>query len=178
MWRIARESLIVFCLTLETTSEPSLVSDVIRTSTHANSKSVFSVLFLQHLARNSRWHGKRVVVLTDSMATLYCVQKGRTSAANMKFGMNQIAALSIVCDFRVHPCYISTHFNPADYESRGRKRTSRPCATTTPSYQRYLHEVKRSARWLRSNGHIRSDSPCASWDSSCSSSQFGQPSII
>ena len=71
-------------------------------------------LFLRHLARSSRWHGRRVTILTDSMATLFCVQKGRTSAPNMKLGMGQIAAVSIACGMVVHPVYISTHFNPAE----------------------------------------------------------------
>ena len=63
------------------------------------------------------WHGRRVEILTDSMANLFCVQKGRASAPNMKLGMGQIAAISLACGMRVHPCYISTRFNPAEDES-------------------------------------------------------------
>ena len=63
-------------------------------------------LFVRHLARNARWHGKRVVVLADALATYHCVRKGRTSAPNMKMGMNEISAALLACDIRIHPCYI------------------------------------------------------------------------
>ncbi len=42
---------------------------------------------LKGIARNARLRRSRVVVLTDSLAVLYSVRKGRSSAANLAYGL-------------------------------------------------------------------------------------------
>ena len=132
-------------------------------------------LYLRHLARSVKWHGRRLTVLTDSLATLFCIQKGRTSAPNMRLGMAQIAATSLACGMMVHPVYINTLLNPANDESRGVKRT---VASPTPrgSFHQAVHEAKRACRRFRAAGYMPARGGAPSWDSSCSSSVCTQPS--
>ena len=74
----------------------------------------------QHLARSCTNHGKRHLILTDSMSAVLSLTKGRggTSASNRI--CRQVGALSLACDFDLHFRWIASELNPADAASRRR----------------------------------------------------------
>ena len=78
------------------------------------------VWIVQHLARSCSNHGKRHLILTDSMSGVLSLTKGRggTSASNRI--CRQVGALSLACDFDLHFRWIASELNPADAASRKR----------------------------------------------------------
>lgn len=135
-------------------------------------------LTLRNITRHSRGHKKRITVLTDSLAVLYSVRKGRTSAPNLVPGM-RVAALVLACDLKLRMAYIPSRWNPADADSRGQKRRSEKSRSERGARlshtERRLHELSRSVRRLIACGHMTPPDAASRWTSSCSSSCLGQP---
>ncbi len=64
-----------------------------RSGFHASRLEIgaFSMI-LKSIARDARRHRSRVLILTDSLAVLFGVRKGRSSAPNFAYGLRQVAA--------------------------------------------------------------------------------------
>ena len=73
----------------------------------------------RHLARSrSNWN-KRILILTDSMATLGAIGKGRSSVPSFLRHTRMIAAISLGFGMLPYLRYIPSELNPADGPSRG-----------------------------------------------------------
>ena len=75
---------------------------------------------VQHLARSSRNHGCRHLLLSDSMSCVLALTKGRGSSSGMNRICRQIAALSLACDFHLFYRWCPSELNPADKPSRNK----------------------------------------------------------
>ena len=79
--------------------------------------------------------GKRVLIMTDSQATLGTMAKGRSSALGMKREARKVAAISLAYGIKFYWRYIRTHRNPADGPSRGK-----PLKTIKSQHVKPTHE--------------------------------------
>lgn len=75
---------------------------------------------VQHLARSQVNHGKRHLILSDSMTAILALTKGRGNSRSMNRIARQIAALSLACDFQLNYRWIASELNAADSPSRCR----------------------------------------------------------
>lgn len=75
---------------------------------------------VQHLVRCSRNHGRRHLIITDSMSNVLALTKGRggTSASNRI--CRQVGSLSLACGLQLHYRWCASELNAADAPSRGR----------------------------------------------------------
>ena len=77
------------------------------------------VAVLRHLSRSSpAWH-KRVLIFTDSLVTLGCLGKGRSSARGLLRVCRQAAAIQLACRIRLYLRWVPSERNLADAPSRG-----------------------------------------------------------
>ena len=74
----------------------------------------------QHLARSRRQHGKKHLVLTDSMSAILALSKGRSSAGVMNRVCRQHAALMFATGMYFGLRWVPSELNPADRPSRGK----------------------------------------------------------
>jgi hypothetical protein len=97
------------------------------TQEHINVQEARTVVSLmRHLARTSQAWGSRVLVLTDSMVTLGCLSKGRSSASPLLRLCRMTAAITLSLRIRLLLRYIPSEMNPADGPSRGMKVGAAP----------------------------------------------------
>eukprot|EP00435_Cladocopium_sp_Y103_P028683 s382_g7.t1 len=75
---------------------------------------------VQHLVRCSRSHGRRHLIISDSMSNVLALTKGRggTSASNRI--CRQIGSLSLACGLQLHFRWCASELNAADAPSRGK----------------------------------------------------------
>ncbi len=78
------------------------------------------VWLAQHLARSSKNHNKRHLVLTDSMTACLALEKGRSSTPSINRICRQIAALQFMTGFEIRTRWIPSELNPGDPPSRAR----------------------------------------------------------
>lgn len=78
------------------------------------------VWLVQHLARSQANHGKRHLIISDSMTSILALSKGRGHAKSMNRVCRQIAALSLSCGLQLHYRWVASELNPADSPSRNR----------------------------------------------------------
>lgn len=78
-------------------------------SSHINVKETrVALMSVRHVARVSRWHCHRLVVLSDSMVALGCLEKGRSSCSRELNGeCRRLAAYSIGCCLGARFRYVS-----------------------------------------------------------------------
>ena len=74
---------------------------------------------LRHLCRSKAAHGRKVLVLMDSMAALGVIGKGRSSSPPLLRLARQRAAYELAFDIYLTVRYIPSEVNPADGPSRG-----------------------------------------------------------
>ena len=74
---------------------------------------------LQHLARSSLQHGRKHLILTDSMSCSLALSKGRSSNSSMNRICRQAGAILLATGMRVSCRWIPSEINPADRPSRG-----------------------------------------------------------
>ena len=139
-------------------------------------------LSVKSLVRQARWHGRRTFALVDSMALMFAVRKGRSSAPNFRFGSKVLAAHLLASEVQLHVGYTPSRHNPSDEPSRGvvRARLGRICPKTKGrhyqhSFVKHTHFLKRCYRHFVASGTMRAPRFPRAWPSSCSSSRFGQP---
>ncbi|CAK0903346.1 unnamed protein product [Prorocentrum cordatum] len=82
----------------------------------------------RHLLRSRRNHGKRLVVLGDSMSVAGAVSKSRSGSRAMLHVTQSIAALSLATGPSLHYRWLPSEWNAADGPSRGRWRPTAPSA--------------------------------------------------
>ena len=76
---------------------------------------------LRHLARSSTaWH-HRVLIFTDSMVSLGCLAKGRSSARGLLLCCRASAAVQLVCGIKLYFRWVPSEINYADGPPRGEK---------------------------------------------------------
>ena len=80
------------------------------------------VLALRRMTRNSRYRGKKHLILVDNLALGFALGKGRSSNFAMLRVLQQVAALSLASGIQLRPRWIPSEFNVADGPSRGQKR--------------------------------------------------------
>ena len=73
---------------------------------------------LRHLARSRANWSRRVLILTDSMATLGAIGKGRSSVPSFLRLCRHISAISLGFGMLPYMRYIPSELNPADGPSR------------------------------------------------------------
>ena len=66
------------------------------------------------MLRNSRTHGRNLLLLSDAMAPILAISKGRSSARGMMRVCRRIAALALACNASLHIRWIASERNPAD----------------------------------------------------------------
>ena len=74
----------------------------------------------QHLARSRKQHGKKHLILTDSMSAILALNKGRSSAGTMNRVCRQHAALMFATGMFFSLRWVPSELNPADRPSRGK----------------------------------------------------------
>ena len=72
----------------------------------------------QHLVRSQKNHGRRHLILTDSMSASLAIAKGRSSARGLNRVCRQIAALEFASGTYFTTRWIASELNPADLPSR------------------------------------------------------------
>lgn len=77
------------------------------------------VWVLQHLARSSKQHSFKHLILTDSMSCTLAITKGRSSTGSMNRICRQVAAILLSTGMRIGCCWVPSELNPADRPSRG-----------------------------------------------------------
>ena len=86
---------------------------------HINSLELQAVLgTLQWRLERLREGRCRFVHLTDSLVTLHCLTRGRSSSRKLRGTLSKINALLLAADVRPIWAYVSTKQNPADRPSR------------------------------------------------------------
>ena len=75
---------------------------------------------VQHLARSQVNHGKRHLILSDSMTAILALSKGRGSSRSMNRVCRQVASIVLACDFQLSYRWIPSELNAADDPSRCR----------------------------------------------------------
>ena len=78
------------------------------------------VWLVQHLARSQANHGKRHMIISDSMTAILALSKGRGHSKALNRVCRQVGALSLACGFQLHYRWVASELNPADAPSRGR----------------------------------------------------------
>ena len=68
--------------------------------------------------RNSKTHGRNLLLLSDAMAPILAISKGRSSAKGMMRVCRRVAALALACNASLHIRWIASERNPADSPSR------------------------------------------------------------
>eukprot|EP00438_Fugacium_kawagutii_P010865 Skav216249 [mRNA] locus=scaffold20:133295:138540:- [translate_table: standard] len=74
----------------------------------------------QHLARSSKQHHRRHLILSDSMSCTLALSKGRSSNSGMNRVCRQVASVLLATGLRISVRWIPSELNPADRPSRGR----------------------------------------------------------
>jgi hypothetical protein len=74
----------------------------------------------QHLARSQVNHGKRHLLLSDSMTAILALTKGRGNSRSMNRVCRQVGALSLACGFQLNYRWVASELNAADKPSRNR----------------------------------------------------------
>ena len=128
------------------------------------------VWVLQHLARSSKQHSMKHLILTDSMSCSLALSKGRSSMSSMNRICRQVGAVLLATGMRISCRWIPSELNPADGPSRGKPwryfdaqavaadwveyaPTSKPVRTQGWRYEA-LQQVQRELR-LRAEGDCR-----------------------
>lgn len=78
------------------------------------------VWVLQHLARSSKQHSRKHLILTDSMSCTLALSKGRSSTKTLNRICRQAGALLLATGMRMSCRWIPSEINPADGPSRGK----------------------------------------------------------
>ena len=140
-------------------------------------------ILIQNLARASRTHRVRTFCLVDSQSLRFVVLKGRSGAEHFRFGSRRIAALLIATEIQLHLGYTPSRSNPGDPPSRGlglgsthRRNAATKASRVAQRHIDYLDGLSRSYRRCIRCGTAPSWWQ-ASWASSHSSSDLGQPSV-
>lgn len=61
---------------------------------------------------------QRLIIFTDSLVTLFSVQKGRSSSSNLLPRLRNLATLLLASGIRLYLRYVPSEDNPADAASR------------------------------------------------------------
>jgi len=76
------------------------------------------LLWLQRVARSDAWHGRRVLVWTDSAAVHGLLRKGRGRSVSLNTRLRRAAAALLACDLELDVRWIWSNLMPADELSR------------------------------------------------------------
>ena len=134
------------------------------------SGATVAVWVLQHLARSSKQHSMKHLILTDSMSCSLALSKGRSSMSSMNRICRQVGAVLLATGMRISCRWIPSELNPADSPSRGKPwryfdaqavaadwveyaPTSKPVRTQGWRYEA-LQQAQRELR-LRAEGDCR-----------------------
>ena len=90
------------------------------TFSHITNGEIRAAAFsVKHRLRSISFFNCRHVIISDSMASILCLTKGRTSAPSMLRSTRLIAGLSLATGATVRWRWIPSELNPADAASRG-----------------------------------------------------------
>ena len=78
------------------------------------------VWLFQHLARSQHAHGKRHLVLSDSLTATLSWAKGRSRAKTMNRVCRQLGAVTLATGMNISVRWMPSELNPADGPSRGK----------------------------------------------------------
>ena len=73
---------------------------------------------VKHIARDSRRHGQRFVILNDNMSVVLALQKGRCSSFSLLRLIRRISAHVLVSNIRLCARWVPSEWNVADQDSR------------------------------------------------------------
>lgn len=80
----------------------------------------------KHICRDSKKHGRRVVILNDNMGVVLSIQKGRCSNYKLLRIVRRIAAHSLATGTKLHVRWVPSELNVADEASRQWEPKSHP----------------------------------------------------
>ena len=93
-----------------------------RVRSHINRQELIAaILALRWMGQQSRFFGRRVLLLCDSTVVVGALAKGRSSARALQALLRRFAGLSLSFNITVSLIWVSTDINPADGPSRGRR---------------------------------------------------------
>lgn len=75
---------------------------------------------VQHLVRSGKNHGKRHLIISDSMSNVLSLSKGRGGTSSSNRICRQIGSLSLACGLQLHFRWCASEINAADGPSRGK----------------------------------------------------------
>ena len=112
-------------------------------------------LLCRHLSRSTANWDSRVLVLVDSLVTLGCMRKMRSSSAALQRQVRCVAVLALATGIRPLLRWLPSAWNPADGPSRGC-----PVGPAPETLQKHSEEA--SEAWelgvqpggLRRGGHL------------------------
>ena len=113
------------CLTwLSSSKWSTIISSRWKRPEHINSLELRAVLTaVRWSLSHSSARGKKLLILCDSLVTIGCVNKGRSSSFRLLAPLRAIAAAVLASGSRVYLNWIPTHHNPSDHASRPQQRT-------------------------------------------------------
>eukprot|EP00438_Fugacium_kawagutii_P006869 Skav205284 [mRNA] locus=scaffold1690:137803:145924:+ [translate_table: standard] len=82
---------------------------------------------VKHLMRNTSHHGRRMLILTDSMTSACAVSKGRAQTWKLRTIIQKISAHLLATGSSLSLRWIPSEWNPSDGPSRGAAGPSAPC---------------------------------------------------
>ena len=80
---------------------------------------------MKHVARDSKKHGQRVLILNDNMGVVLAVMKGRCSSFSLLCLLRRIWAHSLASGVRLSVRWVASELNVADRDSRAWEKASR-----------------------------------------------------
>ena len=101
---------------------------------------------LKHMARTSRWQGRRILFLGDNMAVTCSLSRARARDWMLLSACRLLCAVSLLADVKINPRWIPSELNPADAPSRFRIGHRAFASPAQPSYPQQLasHQQQRS----------------------------------
>jgi hypothetical protein len=134
---------------------------------HINLREARALLmYLKWVLRSGARHGRRIVVLVDSLVVVGAVCKGRSGSYGLNRILRQIFMLCFAGGLTLQVVYVPSEHNPADYPSRGRRLPrdgrSPPRIQKVSRFERYMRDRACAVRRLIECGAL---SPCSSTNS-------------
>ena len=78
-----------------------------------------AVQVLRRMSRDEKAWGKRVLIVSDSLVTIGCVSKGRSSSRPLLKVARMAGVIQLVCKVRPYFRWVASETNLADGPSRG-----------------------------------------------------------
>ena len=146
------------------------------------------VWLVQHLARSQANHGRRHLIISDSMTSVLALTKGRGNSRALNRVCRQVGALSLACGLQLNFRWVASEMNPADSPSRNKPVDFSFFAAVQEFTEAHVSEKSQSWRrqalrfYEQKLGQSASQtdelSSLSSWEQQANSEQEGQPSSL